>query len=221
MCAQYELLDDWGAGFPSLSLPSDLAWPRRAWPRYQMPIIRSDEDGNQRVELRHWGFIRRWPGKSGKLVTHILSNAKGEEITGKRSFSSAFKVARCLIPLSGWYEHSAVSGAKRRYRLAMKGVHCFAAAGIYETSVDPKTELPIKAYTMLTVAPGLNSPIENIHDRAPLILPPTDYANWLDPHFQFGLGSFPLDTRVLFDGKFCWQSLFGEMIYDARFIHRQ
>lgn len=185
MCAQYEVKKDWGSAARFIHWRKDLHWPRRAFPRYQMPIIRLDKDGNPQVELRHWGFIRRWPGKSGKLVTHILSNAKGEEIASKRSFASAFKTSRCLIPLSSWFEYSSIDGAKRRYRLAMRDTESFAAAGIYEESVDPKTDSPIEAYTMLTVAPGVNSPIENIHDRAPLILPPGDYQNWLDPSFNF------------------------------------
>ena len=185
MCAHYEVNDAVLAGFSQLKLPLQWTGFRQAWPKYQMPIIRLNEAGEQILEFRGWGFIRRWPGKSGKLVTHVLNNAKGEEVSEKKSFKSAFKIARCLIPLSAWFEWSDMDGVKRNYRLTMKNKPYFAAGGLYEVSKDPKTELPIETFTMVTIAPGANSPIEKVHQRAPFLLSEEDYDHWLDPSFQF------------------------------------
>lgn len=51
------------------------------------------------------------------------------------------------------------------------------AAGLYETSKDPKTGQAVETFVMLTTKP--NKFLGQVHDRAPLILDGLDYDNWL------------------------------------------
>ena len=52
------------------------------------------------------------------------------------------------------------------------------AAGLYDISVDPKTGEKVPVYTMCTVPP--NEFLGTVHDRAPMVLLPTQYGAWLD-----------------------------------------
>jgi putative SOS response-associated peptidase YedK len=51
----------------------------------------------------------------------------------------------------------------------------FGLAGLWEPAIagEPPT------LALLTTAP--NALVEKVHDRMPLILPPSEYARWLDP----------------------------------------
>ncbi len=59
----------------------------------------------------------------------------------------------------------------------MPGEPVFMAAGLYDENVDPKTGGKVPVYTMCTVPP--NEFLGTVHDRAPMVLLPSQYDAWL------------------------------------------
>ena len=175
MCARYRLASDW-QNFPVLK-PADFSGNADARPTNIMPIVRL-VDGRWQAEMRHWGFLRAWPGPSGKIVKHQLFNAVGEELSQKRAFKKAFASQRCLVPMSAWYEWPLVAGSKTKTEIGMKNHATFAAAGLYETSTNPDNGEPIETYTIVTGPPNVT--LAKVHERAPLVLKADDCANWLE-----------------------------------------
>lgn len=128
------------------------------------PIIRAATAQPGAVELvqRRWS----WPGPGGKPVYNFRSE--------DREFSSG----RCLIVADGFYEFTAQSDPKARRKhkwlFTLKGAEWFAIAGLWRASPDVG-----EAFTMLTTSPGED--VAPYHNRQIVILPPADFARWLDP----------------------------------------
>ena len=177
MCGRYQVESDW-SDFPVLRIPDLFVPSDDVRPTDLMPIVRLADDGAWLVEMRRWGFLRMWPGPSGKWVKRQLFNAVGEELEFKRAFRDAYATARCLVPMSAWYEWPVIDGKKTRVRIGLKARRMFAAAGLYETSKSPKDGSPIETFTIVTVPP--NESLGTTHDRAPLVLRDDDYQIWLE-----------------------------------------
>lgn len=177
MCGRYQLEDDW-QDFPEFKVPAGFVPNNDVRPTNEVPVVRLDEHGDWLGEMRHWGFMRTWPGASGKWVKKQLINAVGEELDTKRSFKDAFQRRHCLVPMSAWYEWPIVAGKKTRVRIGMKGRHMFGVAGLYETSRHSDTGAAVATFTIVTVPP--NEILGSAHDRAPLVLQDDDYQTWLE-----------------------------------------
>ena len=66
-------------------------------PQSRVPIV---VDSN--IKIATWGFFPDWLKKQKN--SKPLFNTRWESIREKRTFQSAFKKNRCLVPISGWYE---------------------------------------------------------------------------------------------------------------------
>lgn len=177
MCGRYQLEDDW-SDFPEFKIPEEFRPSNDVRPTELVPVVRLDDAGRWHGEMRRWGFLRMWPGASGKWVKKQLINAVGEELESKRSFRDAFRRRHCLVPMSAWYEWPVVDGKKHRVRIGLKGRHMFGVAGLYETSKHPDTGQAVETFTIVTVPP--NEILGSAHDRAPLVLLDEDYQTWLE-----------------------------------------
>jgi putative SOS response-associated peptidase YedK len=176
MCGRYQVESDWDE-FPEFKIPDQFVANHDLRPTDPAPVIRLSERGELFSEIRRWGFVRRWPGQSGKWVKRSLINAVGEELEHKRSFRAAYASARCLVPMTSWYEWPILEGKKTRVRIGLKGRKLFAAAGLYETSKnDDGSE--VETFTIVTVPP--NELLGSVHDRAPLVLFDHDHRTWLE-----------------------------------------
>jgi len=128
------------------------------------PIIRmsASEEGAAEMVQRRWS----WPGPSGKPVYNFRSDG--------REFGSG----RCLIVADGFYEFTAQADpkAKRKHKwlFTLKGEPWFGIAGLWRTNPDVG-----EAFTMLTAPPGPD--VAPYHNRQIVVLPPSDFARWLDP----------------------------------------
>jgi putative SOS response-associated peptidase YedK len=112
--------------------------------------------------VRRWS----WPGPGGKPVYNFRSEG--------REFGSA----RCLIVADAFYEFTppADPKAKRKHkwRFTLRDAPIFAIAGLWRT--DPTVG---EAFTMLTTEPGED--VRPYHNRQIVVLPPSEFARWLDP----------------------------------------
>ncbi len=133
--------------------------------------------GAAEMVTRRWS----WPAPNGKPVYNVRSDG--------RVIAHA---SRCLIPVDGFYEYgdAPVEEAapdlfgtpaprrgkplKAKWAFTLSGAEGFAIAGVWRT--DPAAG---EAWAMLTCPPGPD--VAPIHDRQPVVLPPADWARWLDP----------------------------------------
>ena len=66
-------------------------------PQNQAPCI---IDNN--LVIANWGYFPEW--LKSQSNPRPLFNTRYESLLEKKTFTSAFKNSRCLIPISGWYE---------------------------------------------------------------------------------------------------------------------
>jgi putative SOS response-associated peptidase YedK len=125
------------------------------------PIVRVAEGAADLVQ-RRWS----WPAPNGKPVYNFRSEG--------RDFASG----RCLIPADGFYEftrHSdPKSKRKHKWLFTLKDAPLFCIAGLWRNAGDIG-----EAFTMLTTEPGPD--VAPYHSRQIVVLPPADWARWLDP----------------------------------------
>jgi len=126
------------------------------------PIVRAGNSGGFELIVRRWS----WPAQGGKPVFNFRSDG--------REFSSG----RCLIVADGFFEFTRPDDPKakrkHKWRFTLRDAEQFAVAGLLRT--DPSVG---EAFTMLTTEPGED--IKPYHNRQIVVLPPADFARWLNP----------------------------------------
>jgi hypothetical protein len=95
------------------------------------------------------------------------------------TFRDAYRGRRCIVPVDGFFEWSAIKGqrAKQPYAIAMRDGAPFGIAGIWENWKEPASGEWIRTFAIITT--DANELVVDIHDRMPVILSPNDYARWL------------------------------------------
>ncbi len=147
-------------------------------PGQHIVIVRPE--GGQRVaDVAFWGLIPGWVKDPNTFSKPI--NARGETLTEKATFRTAFKRKRCLIPASGFYEWKAGGNGKQPFYIHPTGGHLFAFAGLMEDWQGPNGEMMVSA-CIITTEP--NALMAGLHDRMPVILPRGAWGLWLDPAAQ-------------------------------------
>jgi len=121
-----------------------------------------------------WGLLPPWAdGPSGKP----LINARSETAAALRTFRTAFRERRCLIPADGFYEWQAVGAKKQPFFIHRPDDQPLAFAGLWERwHGDGQI---IESCTILTTS--ANATLRPLHDRMPVILDEAACACWLDP----------------------------------------
>lgn len=136
--------------------------------------IVAHEDGGEAHEMR-WGLLPPW-AKDTKLAYSTI-NARLESVAEKPAFRSAWKQRRALIPSSGYYEWMQLdSKTKQPYFIHLDGAPVMFYAGLWERRSDEAGN-ELLTYSVITRA--ADQTVETVHDRMPLILPPTVFADWL------------------------------------------
>lgn len=149
-------------------------------PRYNLcptqyaGVVRSTDAGNV-LDLLKWGLIPSW-SKDKKAASHMI-NARSETVAEKPSFRHAIRKNRCIIPVSGFYEWSRLSGEKHPHFIHMADNSPMPLAGIWEHWKSPEGEV-VESFSILTTA--ANKLISTLHDRMPVILHPKAFSLWLD-----------------------------------------
>jgi putative SOS response-associated peptidase YedK len=141
------------------------------------------QDGDVRVlDTSRWGLIPFW-AKDAKIGNKMI-NARSETVAEKNAFRSAFKKKRCIIPADGFYEWTKPDGKKRQpWFIHRPDGEPYAFAGLWETWKGPERDQePLRSCTILTGA--ANAPMSKIHDRMPIMLPPSAWDMWLDPELD-------------------------------------
>jgi len=139
-------------------------------------------DGARRIEPFRWGLIPSWANSVQAASRFALINARGEEITEKRTYAEPIERRRCVVPLSGFYEWRREGKTKRPFAIRLREQPIMPVAGVWECW-QPAGELaPIHSFSIVTTA--ANGFMAVIHDRMPAILARWDIERWLDPEVQ-------------------------------------
>jgi len=162
-------------------------------PRYNvaptMPVIMVRRAAGSGIELAHarWGFVPYWWKE--KKPPGGRFNAKSETAGANGMWREAFSRARCLVPALGWYEWRKEERVDRATGEVVKvnqpyyifrrdhGLVCFA--GLMSRWKEPGGREPTLTCAILTRAAA--GPLDEIHERMPVVLPEDVHLRWLDP----------------------------------------
>lgn len=162
---------------------------------YKKQLIVIHDGTIYRGKMSEWGLISRGM-KTPELIKkrrNWMCNAQGERIVqDKTSAWHAVRHQRCLIPVTGIFEHREIKGWKNKvpYYVRLKGRDMFCIPGLYNYSPlpNPGTGELVLTHTLITRA--ANAIMKQIHNggenagRMPLFLPKDLEAEWLNPHLS-------------------------------------
>lgn len=122
------------------------------------------------LQLFHWGLIPFWvkdQEAAFKLSNQTL-NARGETIFEKPSFRSAAKSKRCLVVLTGYYEHywaDSKGTMKIPYYIEFKNKLPMYVSGLWEEWINKETGEVINTVSIVTTT--ANEALAKVHNRDP------------------------------------------------------
>jgi putative SOS response-associated peptidase YedK len=191
-----QLIDDY---FPNLThdgeivFDLDIGMHFMALGHSRYPVIVFE---NQQYHRKYfeWGIIAEYMDTPEKIkaMRKSMVNARSEKILeDRRSFWNRIRGKRCLIPVTGIYEHREIKGWKNKvpYHVRLKDRSMFCIPGLYHHNLkraDPETGEVRGTFTLITRA--ANPVMRQIHNsgdnafRMPLFLPKEMELEWLQPN---------------------------------------
>lgn len=191
-----QLIDDY---FPDLvhdgeiNFDLDMGIHFMALGHNRYPVITFEGDHYHRKHFE-WGIIAEYMDTPEKVkaMRKSMVNARSEKILeDNRSFWNRIRSKRCLIPVTGIYEHREIRGWKKKipYHIQLKDHRMFCLPGLYHYNTklpsDPETGEVRGMFTLITRAG--NDVMRQIHNggnnafRMPLFLPKELEREWLKP----------------------------------------
>jgi putative SOS response-associated peptidase YedK len=126
--------------------------------------------------LLRWGLIPAWA--DSPQVGSRMINARAESAATKPAYRDSLSFQRCLVPADGFYEWQRAGNVRQPYLIRRQDRAPFAFAGLWARWHAAESDPGLDSFTILTVPP--NELVARLHDRMPLVLPPTAFAAWLD-----------------------------------------
>lgn len=123
------------------------------------------------LTLMRWGLIPGWA--RDEAAVGLLINARAETAATKPAFRRAYQHQRCVVLVSGFYEWRRAGRTKTPHYIHAPEGGVLALAGLWEVWRGQPT------CAILTTTP--NDWMRPIHDRMPVIVPPTALDRWLAP----------------------------------------
>jgi putative SOS response-associated peptidase YedK len=161
--------------------------------REQPIIYRNRDDLQLHLKLMEWGCIPFYVREEAGFVRQRLNmlNARSERIwEDKTSYWYKIRERRCLVPVTGIYEHREIKGWKNKvpYFISWKQEPMFFLPGLYSVVElpDKSTGELIKRFTFTIITRTANSLMQQIHNggdnagRMPLFLPIEMAKEWVD-----------------------------------------
>lgn len=120
------------------------------------------KEGRVCAEGMRWGFPMQRSG--------VIFNARAETIAEKPLFRDDYRLRRCIVPASGFYEWDSQSG--KRYLFRRKENEILYMAGIYQEKEDDAR--------FVIITTNACAPVSEVHMRMPLILHAGQAIPWLE-----------------------------------------
>ncbi len=147
-------------------------------PTQMLPVIVS---WHSQIEFCRWGFIPSWIKAQNEEIPPGFINARLETLLEKPSFKDAIIHRRCLIPASGYYEWRQFGEKKQPYYVYIKNKPLIAIAGIW--SFWQSSAGIIRTCAVITTS--AYGDFLKLHERMPLIVPESQFENWLAKGYDF------------------------------------
>jgi putative SOS response-associated peptidase YedK len=191
-----QLIDDYFPGLAhdgEIDFSLDMGMHFLALGHTRYPVI-TFEEGHYHRRHFEWGIIAEYMDTPEKIkaMRKSMVNARSEKILAdRRSFWNRIRKNRCLIPVTGIYEHREVKGWKNKipYHIQLKDRAMFCIPGLYHFNTkipsNPETGEMRGMFTLITRQ--ANETMRQIHNsgdnafRMPLFLPRELELKWLDP----------------------------------------
>jgi putative SOS response-associated peptidase YedK len=159
-------------------------------PREEQPAANGTEDGRgepvRELRVVRWGLVPSW-AKDISIGSRMI-NARAETVSEKPAFRSAFAKRRCLLPADGYYEWqqppAGTKGPKQPYFICRPDHGPLAFAGLYEFWRDralAKEDPDAWLWTATIITTSAPDELGEIHDRMPMVIDHSRWADWLDP----------------------------------------
>lgn len=145
-------------------------------PTDEAAVVVQREDRRAVVRYR-WGLVPGW-ARDERAASRAF-NARAETLATSPLFRDAFRRRRCLVPVDGFYEWLREGTRRQPMHIHDPAGAPIALAGLWTGRQDPETGEWRRTFTIVTTPP--NGFMTGIHDRMPVIVPPADWATWLDP----------------------------------------
>jgi putative SOS response-associated peptidase YedK len=136
------------------------------------------------LDVFHWGLVPSW-AKDKKIASKMI-NARSETLATKGAFKPLLTRSRCIIPVDGFYEWKTVEGAagakptKQPYFIHSTSGEPLAFAGLWTAWRDPEAPDAGKLHSATIITTSANDTMAPVHDRMPVLLPASRWAEWLD-----------------------------------------
>jgi len=160
------------------------------FPTYPI-IYRDKQTGNLALTEMEWGVLPTYIDDPKEQATRRRNqvNIRSERVLGdKRSLWSRLRNQRCLIPVSGTYEHRAIQGWKKKvpYYIAARGRAIFYVPRLYQWHEEVDADgVVAKVGSFALMTRDADALMKNIHNdgpnkhRMPLFLPQQLEQEWL------------------------------------------
>lgn len=198
MCGRYaltalkeEIIGDFGISSLSplakeKTLPAD--W--NIAPTKEIYLVKGEGDSRS-LDIASWGLIAPWSKNEEEALRSqsMAINARVETVHEKPTFRDSFKVRRCLVPASGYYEWATELGEyprKQPIYVSPKEGKFLAFAGIYNYWRRPREQQAdgdLVNHSIQSVAIITREAVHQlaeVHHRMPLFLPSDRWQRWLD-----------------------------------------
>ena len=138
-------------------------------------------EGRRRLATLRWGLIPPWA--SDAKIGNRMINARSETVADSKAYRRAFRARRCIVAADGFYEWVPVPGERHKQPVYIhrSDGEPLAFAGLWERWRPSEGDL-VRSTTIIT-GPA-NDRIAEVHDRMPIVLPPSAWEQWLDPDFD-------------------------------------
>jgi putative SOS response-associated peptidase YedK len=160
-------------------------------------IFTNREDWKLHLRLMEWGLIPHTvtDEEAFRERRTNMINARSERILDDpTSYWHKIRNRRCLIPVTGFYEHKAEPGFKHKIPYYIRLIHqqTFFIPGLYSvvSLYNKQTKEWEKRWTYTLITRAANSVMREIHNhgpnkwRMPLMLPLELSKLWLDEHLS-------------------------------------
>ena len=177
MCGRYAakvLPEDIEEEFGIESVPADLRPRWNIAPTQEAPVVVLD--GSRKLKLFRWGLIPHWA--QSPTIGSKQINARAETLEERPVYREPFRSRRCLVVANGFYEWKKNGTGKIPMYIHRSTGRPMAFAGLWDEWLAPNSER-VRTFTVITTTP--NALMASIHDRMPVILPPSAYEVWLSP----------------------------------------
>src|SRR6185437_177286 len=132
--------------FPEIEIDEQLKF---SWPQYEhvqgpelfpkVPIVFHDKKDNKlRLRLMEWGVIRQFEKEESLTKNRNFNlNIMSEKIFDSKSYWYKIRNNRCLVPLTGTFEHRGIQGLIKKvpYLIKPKDQKVFFMPGLYTSPV--------------------------------------------------------------------------------------